>query len=96
MDGQSITYDAVGNPLSYYNGTRWTFTWGQGKRLKTATNGTKNLSFTYDADGIRTSKTVDGVKHTYYYAGGKLLRETYGSNTLDFFYDSNGTPYALK
>ena len=24
------------------------------------------------------------------------MRETYGSNTLDFFYDANGTPYALK
>ena len=24
------------------------------------------------------------------------MRETYGSNTLDFFYDSTGTPYALK
>ena len=26
FDGQSITYDEIGNPLSYYNGTRWTFT----------------------------------------------------------------------
>ena len=46
-------------------------------------------------DGLRTSKTVNGTKHTYYYAGGTLLRETYGTNTLDFFYDGS-TPYALK
>lgn len=25
-----------------------------------------------------------------------MLRETYGSNVLDFFYDQNGYPYALK
>ena len=31
------------------------------------------------------TKTVDGVTHTYYYAGSKLIRETYGDNTLDFF-----------
>ena len=96
VDGQSITYDAMGNPTSYYNGTRWTFTWAQGRRLTTASDGTNTVSYTYDADGLRTSKTVNGTKHTYYYAGGRLLRETFGSNTLDFFYDSNGNAYALK
>ena len=95
-DGETITYDAIGNPLSYYNGTRWTFTWKDGKQLATATDGTTNVSYTYDADGIRTSKTVNGVKHTYVYASGKLLRETYGDTTLDFFYSTNGQPYALK
>ena len=32
-DGQSITYDASGNPTSYYNGTRWTMAWEEGRRL---------------------------------------------------------------
>ena len=36
------------------------------------------------------------MTHNYLYASGQLLRETYGSNTLDFFYDANGYPYALK
>ena len=96
VDGESITYYAIGNPTSYYNGTRWTFGWEQGRRLATATDGTTNLSFAYDADGIRTTKTIDGVQHTYYYASGKLLREVYGNNTLDFFYDATGNAYALK
>ena len=30
------------------------------------------------------------------YASGRLLRETYGNNTLDFFYSTSGQPYALK
>ena len=54
------------------------------------------MSYAYDSDGLRTSKTVNGVVHNYYYASGKLLRETYGSNVLDFSYDANGNPYALK
>ncbi len=95
-DGQSITYDASGNPLSYYNGTRWAFTWENGRSLATATDGTTSISYAYDASGLRTSKTVDGVTHYYYYASGKLLRETYGSNVLDFFYDQNGQPFAFK
>lgn len=65
-------------------------------RLPRAVSTTQALDFTYDSSGLRTSKTVDGVTHKYLYAGGKLMRETYGSNTLDFFYDANGTPYALK
>lgn len=36
------------------------------------------------------------MKHTYVYASGKLLRETYGSNTFDFSYSTSGQPYALK
>ena len=95
-DGESITYDASGNPTSYYNGTRWTMGWKEGRRLTSATDGTTSLAFTYDSEGLRLSKTVGTTKHNYYYAGGKLMRETYGSNTLDFFYDATGTPYALK
>ena len=44
-------------------------------------------------DGIRETKTVNGVKHTYTYLGEKLARETYGSNVIDYFYDSDGRPY---
>lgn len=96
FDGHTITYDQSGNPIGYYNGTTWAFTWSNGRSLTRAVSTTQALDFTYDSSGLRTSKTVDGVTHKYLYAGGKLMRETYGSNTLDFFYDANGTPYALK
>ncbi|MGM9601728.1 MAG: RHS repeat domain-containing protein, partial [Faecousia sp.] len=95
FDGQAITYDASGNPLSYYNGTRYTFTWAEGRRLVSAVKGNSTYTYAYDSDGLRVSKTVNGVKHEYFYASGKLLRETYGNITLDFLYNSNGYPYAL-
>lgn len=41
-NGVDITYDAMGNPLSYYNGSSYTFTWTQGRRLATAVKGTLN------------------------------------------------------
>ncbi len=28
-------YDAIGNPTSYYNGTRWTMSWVNGRSLAT-------------------------------------------------------------
>ena len=96
FDGQSITYDSIGNPTSYYNGIRWNFTWANGRSLATATAGSNSLSFTYDASGLRTSKVVNGTTYRYYYAGGKLMRMTWGTNTIDFFYDANGAPYAMK
>ncbi len=96
FDGEAISYDASGNPTSYYNGTRWAFTWTNGRNLTTASTTDKTISYTYDLTGLRTSKTVNGVTHDYLYAGGKLLRETYGDTVLDFFYDANGTAYAFK
>lgn len=95
-DGQNISYDAIGNPCSYYNGTRWNFSWENGRNLVYANDGTTSISYAYDADGLRTGKTVANVNHTYLYAGGKLLQETYGDNTLNFFYDASGYPYSLK
>ena len=92
-NGTAIGYDAIGNPTSYYNG--WNFTWEHGREMATATNGTQSLSFTYDAEGLRTTKTVNGVVYTYYYSGGKLTRLTYGDYVLDFFYDQNGHPFML-
>lgn len=95
-DGESITYDDSGNPTSYYNGTRWEMSWENGRSLSRAVSSDTVVDFTYDLSGIRSTKTIDGVQHSYLYAGEKLLRESYGSNVLDFFYDANGTPYALK
>ncbi len=39
------------------------------------------------SDGLRTQKTVDGVKHEYEYSGGKLYYEKRGN--LKFYYRSN-------
>ena len=99
-DGVTIAYDSIGNPTNYYNGTNWAFTWRNGRELNTATSGSTSLSFAYDQNRVRTAKTAGNVTHKYYYAGGKLLRETWTqagtTYVLDFLYDQNGRPYALK
>ena len=40
-----------GNPLSYYNGADYTFTWEQGRQLASVTKGSKTASYTYDMSG---------------------------------------------
>lgn len=54
----------VANSLTYYNSS-YTFVWENGRQLATATVGSNTLSFTYNHDGIRTSKTVNGVLHNH-------------------------------
>ncbi len=56
-----------GNPISYFNGTRWAMDWAEGRNLVEAETSTETtdtgLSFAYDASGLRTEKTV--VTKTY-------------------------------
>ena len=85
-DSQSITYDEIGNPTSYYNGTRWDFNWAQGRQLTTASRNGKIIDYTYDMAGIRDSKTVktlnnnqvtDTVTYKYLTLSGKVMRQTW-------------------
>ena len=92
-NGVTITYDEIGNPLDYYNG--FSFTW-TGRRLTGATRGVNTLSFTYNDEGIRTSKTVNGVTHKYYLNGSNIIAEVTDSYTIVYIYDENGTPLGMQ
>ena len=69
-------------------------TWKNGRRLATFTKGDVSASFDYDADGLRTTKTVGTSRVDYYRAGGLLLGEvhTNGSEsyTINYMYDESG------
>ena len=94
----SFTYDAVGNPLSYNNGTAWKFTWENAHDLATAKGNGKSISYHYDMDGVRDSKTVDGVKHEYITQGGNVTLERWNDGeekSLEFIYDNGGAPYSV-
>lgn len=94
FDGQEITYDAIGNPLTYRDGM--TMTWANGRQLTSLQQGENSIQYLYDSNSIRTSKTVNGVKYTYEYLDGKLMHETRGEAYFDYYYDSNGQLYAIS
>jgi len=94
--GHTITYDEIGNPLSYYNGSSYTFTWKNGRRLATAVKGSNTLSFEYNDDGIRTSKTVYGVEHIYYLNGSQIVAESWNGNFIAYIYDATGSPIGMQ
>ena len=95
-DGKEITYDGAGNPLAYNNRTVWKFTWEKGRELSSASADGKNITFTHDVDGIRDSRTINGVKHEYVTLDELIYQEKWGNNTLTFSYDNNDKPYAVK
>ena len=50
------------------------------------------MSFGYNDEGLRVSKTVNGVTTNYYYQGTLLIAEETNSNIIVYLYDENGTP----
>ncbi|MBR4049327.1 MAG: DNRLRE domain-containing protein [Clostridia bacterium] len=87
FDGKAITYDANGNPVAYDG---YTYTWQRGTQLANITGNGKNISYVYDSQGHRVQKTVNGVTTNYLYSGDLLMRQTDGTNTIDFQYDAGG------
>ena len=94
-NGQAIAYDKQGNPTTYLGNT---LSWEKGRQLKSFGSNT----YTYNANGIRNSKTVDGIRHDFYLDGGKILKEVWNGNVLETVFDNeesvcgiiyNGTPY---
>ena len=51
-----------------------------------------DILYTYNADGLRTSKTINGIKFSYFWNGSKLTAQTWLGNTIYFYYDNNGVP----
>ena len=91
-----MTYDANGNVLTYGN---MEFEWTNGRVLSEITvnpedpNGTADVySYTYDENGIRSSKTVNGTTTTFTTKDGVILSQTDGTNTMYFQYDNSGNP----
>jgi RHS repeat-associated protein len=97
FNSKAITYDTAGNPLTY--GT-WEMEWTAGRQLKRVDSNvtTKgSLDFTYNENGLRTSKTLvytnNGIENTeitkYDWIDGKLMSQSKPYMTLFFFYDGD-------
>ncbi len=94
FNGTSITYDGMGNPLSYNNGLSYTFTW-DGRELASVLRGGVTTSYTYGADGLRTKKQHGSTTYNYYYVDGRLVRMTWINSYIDFLYDESGEVYSI-
>lgn len=94
FNGQTITYDEIGNPLQYRDGM--SFTWAKGRQLQGITKDGLNASYTYDENGLRISKTVNGVTTKIFRTNGQPV----GMNSSDgkdmtFMLDGDGKVYGI-
>ena len=97
-NGKPITYDEIGNPLTYDG---WTYTWQHGRQLVGMEKEGTSISYAYNASGRRISKTVNGTTYNYHYLGDQLVEMAWGANRMHFTYDAvgplsvnfNGTEY---
>ena len=105
-NGQTITYDAIGNPL---NDETWTYTWQAGRQLKQMSAEGTSVSFKYDHNGMRTQKIVEQSWYpetTNYTYHGKLLThmtvdytdfdEVAHQDEMHFFYDAQSRPVKVE
>jgi len=80
-----ITYDPkyVGNPLSI--GTKQ-LTW-EGRRLKQIIDGTNTFTYSYNEQGLRTKKNINGVETKYYLQGSNIIAEEKNGQTIHYIYN---------
>ena len=96
-EGQTQTsgVPSSGNPVTYYNGKDYTFTWTKGRQLASATVDGKQVSYAYDMAGVRSSKQVGDTTYTYTTLSGKVMRQQWDGKTLEFVYDDGNQPFAM-
>lgn len=69
----------------------------QGRQLTQSVKSGQTIKYTYDADGLRASKTVGSTKQTFQYLGGKLMYENRGDGKeLYYSYDSFGNLACIR
>ena len=91
-NGETISYDEIGNPVSYCG---YTMAW-QGKRLESLSGNGLTASYTYDEQGIRSGKTINGVTTSFSYNGSLLMAQVAPGKSLLFSYDANGQAVSVN
>ncbi len=98
FDGNAITYDGMGNPLTY--GTT-EFTWEHGRQLASMTKNNVEWTFTYSNTGLRTSRSNGTTTYKYVYDGSVLKQMTIVNEAdktekiVGFTYDATGSPLTM-
>ena len=93
----------LGNPLTYYkNGLTYALSWTNERQLAVVTEDDESFHYSYNYDGIRTSKNVNGVYHEYLLNGSQIIGETweeaesFQGNLLLYLYDAEGSPIGMR
>ena len=99
-NGEKFEYNNLGNPTTYRNNK---LVWSHGRQLdKYSKVNEDNIeipvaSYTYNANGIRTSKYANGFTTSYLLNGNKIIKQHDCCNGLTFYYGADGlTGFHIK
>lgn len=94
FNGQKITYDGSGNPINYRDGM--TFEWWAQKKISAVTQGDNTINYSYDLNGMRSSKEVNGVVTSFNYENGKIINTKTDDEIIWFMYDDNDSVIGME
>ena len=92
-NGKAIAYDGIGNPVSYDG---WTYEWQAGRQLKKMSKSGTTAEYTYDHNGLRVKKVVNGVTTEYMLHGKLVTGVKSGSDVLKIAYDEQSRPAMVE
>lgn len=87
FNNDSITYDEIGNPVTIGD---ITLDWMNGRQLNHYHDSNNTITYQYDKDGIRKSKTINNIETKYYVEGTSIVLEITGNNVLYYLRDNDG------
>lgn len=97
FNGETFTYDAMGNPLSYFGKK---LTWTHGRQLEKIEKDDQKILFFYNDKGYRIRKITEekGQKkeEKYFLNGDKIIAMTKDNDLLSFVYDDKGRLFSIK
>ena len=94
-NGQSISYDMIGNPLSYRDGM--TMSWQNGRQLASLQKGSSVVNYSYDVNGQRVKKTAGTDTVDFYYDdNGRLIKQEDDGGNIWFYYNPTGAAASMS
>ncbi len=93
INNAGISYDAIGTPTS---DGMWTYAWAKRHQPQSMSKSSIPVSFTYNEDGLRIGKNVNGTATSYVLHGKNVVHLTQGSNNLYFFYGADASPAIVE
>ena len=79
-NNEVITYDEIGNMLSY--GEKYNLTWINGRELNSYSDNEISINYKYNRDGIRTSKIINGIETSYYLEKDDIIFEKTNNSVI--------------
>ncbi len=96
-DFSGITYNSLGNVISYSNGREYTFSWDKNGRFpEKITVGDIQAEYVLGEYNLRKEKTVGDKRYEYIWDGGRLAAVIENGVKWEYTYTENGSPSSLN